>query len=624
MRGRVGSPVGDRLHLLDRHPLVDLVGVEAEVLDGASVGALDRHVMVDHPDQASYLVPQVLEYRPSAADDIGQEVADRVGSLDEDSSDEDMQRAAELLNWFAPFEEISASTTLSLGSDQMIQLLSLAGMQMGRYEHADDLALALRGTVWSGEKGMTDQQRRDYATDLVDYFRERVLDHDADLTMSGNDSLALSYLLRDGDFSTAFLDTMGDELDSFERSFPPGYSWQQMSMGALGAGALFDEDDQDSAFDPMASYMSALGNNGEASLQFFTEGDDRQRYWILERKWGHDDFESLLSALDSATTDPATLENPEAAALVSSTVEYLTNRDNNDWVEFGGRDEEFQPGDLNGAAARSLAHIVSTYMPAVDYWVENPLDEGSQAGQTATIYPGIGTIDDMPVFEKTELADLIGVTVSEDAGFLAMREGLSGYQNVNISTSISEHGTITHDASQADARLEAFFLDQVGEQEIAEGAEKDAQQQAWIDLGKEALSAVPLPGGSLVGFLAEQSFELGADDLSESLTNNEDIAISNANEGAVSAFNARRYGMTEALYETGVITQADLVRIVGGSENIDEAQIQEWFQDGFPSAEEIEANPSLEALMIEALDEEIDLDDYEDEYVLEFVEYFEK
>jgi len=82
-----------------------------------------------------------------------------------------------------------------------------------------------------------------------------------------------------------------------------------MSGTALGGGNLFDGEDSEGAFDPFTSYMTALGNNGEGALQFFSEGDNRQEYYIGHRKWGHDNFEGLLSALDAATTDPGNLSD---------------------------------------------------------------------------------------------------------------------------------------------------------------------------------------------------------------------------------------------------------------------------------------------------------------------------
>ena len=81
------------------------------------------------------------------------------------------------------------------------------------------------------------------------------------------------------------------------------------------------------AFDPLASYMSALGNNPTAAHSFFTGGgEERVRYWVEKRHWGHDNFDGLLAALDAAITMGDNAGQPSSARLASSMVEYLANR----------------------------------------------------------------------------------------------------------------------------------------------------------------------------------------------------------------------------------------------------------------------------------------------------------
>jgi len=389
----------------------------------------------------------------------------------------------------------------------------------------------------------------------------------------------------------------------------------------------------------MSSYMSALGRNGEASLQFFTEGDNRQQYWIQQRVWGHDDFEGLLAALDSATTDQGNLSDPttarDAAALVSSAVDYLANRDNNDQVEFAGGDEEFKPGDISGEGARSLAHMIGSYMPAVDYYNLNTDAAGSQAGEVASFYRvDLGNLTDMPVFEREELREVLQVGLSNDEGFTAMREAVSNYQNIHLAQVLSHHGEpgffagpngtdgMWQTATNADARLEGLFMDSIGEVEIAEGAERDEQIKAWIDMGSDLAGAVPLPGGPIVGALADVPMGLASDALTDSLADNEAQAVSDSNAAADRALIGRRSAIVENLYDADVVTDQSLATAARQT-GVSDQQLDQWFNDGFPSDEEIRGNTQLQNLINTLADQNVDTNEYRQNYELAFRRYFE-
>src|SRR5690606_5329444 len=151
---------------------------------------------------------------------------------------------------------------------------------------------------------------------------------------------------------------------------------------------------------PMASYMTALGNNDEAALQFFTEGGedengvDRQEYWIQKRLWSHDDFTGLLAALDAATTGEDNLDDPEsaekAARLMSSTVDLLANRDK---LDHYGSGEDFNPDDVSAEGTEHLAHMIGTYMQSVDLALEMQERGDTQTGEVTQI-PGGGRFGD--------------------------------------------------------------------------------------------------------------------------------------------------------------------------------------------------------------------------------------
>ncbi|WP_205649298.1 hypothetical protein, partial [Schaalia canis] len=106
-----------------------------------------------------------------------------------------------------------------------------------------------------------------------------------------------------------------------------GHSWARATTHAKGMANLFPTEKAQAAFDPVASYMSALGNNPTAAHAFFTTGgEERVQYWVEKRRWGHDNFDGLLSALDAAITQGNNPSQPSSARLASSTIEYLANR----------------------------------------------------------------------------------------------------------------------------------------------------------------------------------------------------------------------------------------------------------------------------------------------------------
>ncbi|MBW1597067.1 hypothetical protein [Streptomyces sp. JJ38] len=131
----------------------------------------------------------------------------------------------------------------------------------------------------------------------------------------------LSSLMHEGDFDPDFLQSYGRELIDFEKECDSRYIW---TLGVephyLNIGGT------DKGNDPMAGFLTALGNNPEASKEFFHSGnwenynpnewdkylDKDLRYLLLERGWPHDPvegqdskrgyaYDELGRALESAT-----------------------------------------------------------------------------------------------------------------------------------------------------------------------------------------------------------------------------------------------------------------------------------------------------------------------------------
>ena len=618
----------------------------------AGMGAERRAAyLLGHKEISAAVLDAILKTDRAAATEIGKEVAEMAAAIDLDSNEGDVKDVLDLLNRFKESGEASAAIVHEMGASGLISAISIAA---GRtYASSDgaqtnlDLANAVRDVFRKGEPVLAsydEEGARDLAKGMVDFLKNPETNSD----QPGNDKYALSFLLRDSTLSTPFLDTMGDELEHMERdSKNGGFTWSQFGGQQYGASWLFDEADIEAAFDPMASYMSALGHNDEASLQFFTgagenpyghDGGDRQEYWIERRLWSHDDFNGLMSALDSATTGEHTRSDPDARALVSNAFEYLANRNegktsSGDDLEFYGDGEKFKPGDLGGPGADHLAHIFGTYMAAVDYYTS----DGSVADGGSDIASfrrdDLGAFTDMPVFNADDLDRILQTGLSNEDGYTAMREAVSNYQNLHMSTVVRDHHgdpdfkDVLAKAGTFDARLEALFIENMGENEIADGLKKDEQIKKWIDLGSSLAGEIPLgkiPGaGQAINFLASQGLDSYADSLKDDLATNQQTGIDDSNDAAALAANGRRNAIVGNLYEGGVISNQDFAAAATDLD-VSKAQIDAWFSDGYPTQAEITKNQDLQNLIAAVSEEHFDYSKYQDSYQIAFHDYFEK
>lgn len=292
---------------------------------------------------------------------------------------------------------------------------------------------------------------------------------------------------------------------------------------------------------------------------------------------------------------------------------------------------------MSDAGTRSLAHMLGTYMPSVDVALEARLPDGSQIGEVQPITAArIGPLANMPIFEASELKGLVNVAVSQESGFVEMRQQVSAYQAYQLHHSIEAHGYIDADTSNADARIEGFFVNAVGDTDIAEAAEQDARVQAWIDLGKGAAGAIPLPGGPFVNFAASGAIDLTADQLSGAYTNAESQQVDASNQFATAALDARQDAFAAALVNSGSVDAADVAAVLPADEYTAQ-QVASWFPDGrFPTPDEYAQMPSddqnaLDSAMrslMDARDENgdlrVDLNEYNQNYKDMFTEYFEQ
>ena len=604
-------------------------------------------------EQVGIAVAYLSAY-PHLALHVGGIVAGEVRELNLDSGRDDIDRVAALLNGFARKDLVSKAILTNLGGEGMIQALSLIGdlgWSLGGSEESGRLAVGLREVFRRGESVMTEADSRKLARELVAYLRS---DDRLDSSFSSNDPFALSYLLRDSVLSTPFLGELGNELDAFERAWTGGDGmWERLTMNPVGIGAFFDEDASGAAFDPMTSYMSALGLNGEAALQFFagtgglmplgpTEAFGRQEYWIERRLWGHDDFNGLLAALDAATTSPGHTSDPQAIGLTSTAVEMLANRTRGvnfagDKISFPSEDEKILPGTLGVGASTHLAHILGTYMESVEYSVYHDWTPSeSRIGRDRSIErAGSSQFYDMPVFHVGDLRVLIKAGASTDDGFAAFRQALTNYQDVHFDQVIRNHygndnfQSVLNNATNHDARLEAFFIKNVGEASIAEGLSEDERIKTWVNLASDLAGRVPIsmiPGvGPLAGFLSEQALDVGTDSLAQHLiqsqAHNAEDAVITANDLASDSLAGRRNSIVGSLYNNGVISRADVDALASRMGH--GGQVDAWFADGFPDSKTIRSDTDLQDLVIKLAEDRVDMNEYKQNYENEFRKYFE-
>ncbi|WP_340560543.1 DUF6571 family protein [Streptomyces sp. GSL17-111] len=222
-------------------------------------------------------------------------------------------------------------------------------------------------------------EMREWKKDIIELGAERVIAP----TNPGADPVkartpygfqVLSSLMHEGDYDSDFLQSYGRELIDFEKKADSKYVW---TLGVephyLNVGGT------DKGNDPMAGFLTALGNNPEASKEFFQAPDwdedyrkdkwekaldDDLRYLLLERDWPHDPvegedprrgyaYDELGRALESATLGvpyrEVGLQRDDATANVMEQVA-ITVANTPDFVEK-------RPGVINSLAEMGAGYI---------------------------------------------------------------------------------------------------------------------------------------------------------------------------------------------------------------------------------------------------------------------------
>ena len=433
-----------------------------------------------------------------------------------------------------------------------------------------------QATTYSGFPG------EQYARDLV----EQATVDPEDLMGRGiyNPSGALAFLLRDGDFDRPFLDAMATELDHYERVENNGASGLWGYRPTLDAdfgqfmppGTAMTYDN----LDPMAGLMSAMENDPEYALEFFSDDSqeegqpDRSYYYIHDRNWDQDGYQGITGVLDAATTDPDLIGDPDspeardAAMLASRTVEYFSERENigelpermAQWGSFGDND-----------SSQNLAHIMTTYMPSVDAALDPT--------KTGTDYdPEVFTLTDdargglqltnAPLFDRAALDKFGLLAMASDDGFAEVRAGVTDHRQETLGNAVNRYAddpqgneSMLQNALDDDARREGYFVRLIGDQDIAEGAAEDARTQAWIDFGSDVVDLVPIPGvdqvtgmgGDVINAAIDRGKGAGTDAITAALVDAEDGAQADAQEAASSTLDQQSYAVASLLAERGLM-----------------------------------------------------------------------
>jgi hypothetical protein len=240
---------------------------------------------------------------------------------DEATDDPEAMAALEaMLDRYSGQKEVLSAFYTELGPAGLLDVMaSLSGpyAEFGsdEFDRRASLLAEIKSSFAVAERTWGDAATARYAKDLVDLASGTVNRPSAYPFGFGG---ALSYLLYDSNYSDAFLTSAATQIDHHERTTFGGYSSSGFSWTSGGGPnpwyAYFPENGQTGSYDLGVSLMSALGNNAEAGLDFFMEGNqdgqvtDRQMYWLHTREWEQDQFSHLSQALLAATTDPRLIQ----------------------------------------------------------------------------------------------------------------------------------------------------------------------------------------------------------------------------------------------------------------------------------------------------------------------------
>lgn len=458
-------------------------------------------------------------------------------------------------------------------------------------------------------------------------------------------SSALSFLLYDSSYSDAFLTAAANGIDAYERVARDGEPgmWSGRMLGPNAWGQYFPETSVSASWDPSVSLMTALANNADVSLDFFSSGDDtngpndREKYWIHDRTWDDDQFSALSGALAAATTDPSVLTDPararQAAELASHTVNLIGHRP--------GLEADDLLGDLGATdASENFARILATYMVGADQAVysgtEIPWDRGSAMDLEAWFMDG--TLATTPLFNDDSLNAFIVLASSTKDGMTTLRGGLDTYADRKYGLALDEvtRGTETsatnwQKAYESQGALEGFFVRAVGDSAIAEAEDEKAAREMWVSLASDGVGLIPFgglvtrAGGSaavetVVSFAIDQGRDKATDAVNDSWSDVVGSATDQQTQIAEDSLERAKYQAARALVNQGGLVEPDPSSAL-------------WRPDGtlIPWSEVEDLDPTVRARDLDRLYDAdtgtgllLDKDEFDSRYRDKFDDYYQK
>lgn len=543
----------------------------------------------------------LLAKDPSLAKTVATYVNGHLQQITENSEAREFAHAAKLLEAISVSDSACGELVSQIGGDRLIDLVSIAGVQVLNLMVPEPARFASglrnvfgKGITWLEKNpgSLGESRVRGVAERIVQRLRDPGRDA---VVAGGNDAYALSFLLRcDQVLPSEFLLQLGDRLEAFERSFSEhSFTWRAKGAMARGIGALFNDEDVEAAFDPMAAYMGALGKNPQAALAFFT-GDkgleyelsedaakERQRYWIERRLWSHDKFTGLLAALDAAVASFSTAGDERAAILVSNMVLFMASRadgvdlqDNK--IGFPLDEEKVLPGNLSKQATLNLAHILTTHMAAIDFYLtqnqhsrNNEELRNDQQIVTARFKGFFGEESGFHGnFFSNDIRKLLKVVLSDEDGVLALRQGITVYHQLEfasiaaLQSDIDTYKDAVKEAIVSHAKLNAECMKLLGEMKIEGTRAQDVWVDVSIDLSRKladasvaAASAAFLQAAAPIPVvLCNIGLDKFEQDAKEAFANNAEQVTADQNEAAELFKQQNVIEAVHLLRETGQLT----------------------------------------------------------------------
>jgi hypothetical protein len=277
---------------------------------------------------------------------------------------------------------------------------------------------------------------------------------------------ALSLLLRHGQYSTSFLDTVSSTVYDYEREHgKDGPVWEPRSYyepNHTFAGVYMP--DGGIMPDPMANIMEGLSNNPQAAQNFFDvnnpnaktseveingkkfQVNDRMKYLLQDRTWKYDNADGLGNALQAATTNwRDRSDNGKTSAVIASQTFALLGqkagdgKKGGDWWALGLNSHQgWKPGS---GMRDSLANIVASYSPDLIRVAgpqspkSDPLggDWTAEAGDSFPPGGPYGAVMDADLMRK-----LLGVVGEDQKNLTIVSTGVTAAGQLMFSHSLAE------------------------------------------------------------------------------------------------------------------------------------------------------------------------------------------